>query len=119
MLLCYNALIWGHIQSGSVLVIVPVWNITIPPEHLEQAIQTNEMWKQVDLTLSRTEACLTLVDSETLDTDLGIFIQKLGLDIATADKFAITNRIKINGKDIKQESDSNKNLTNNVKAQQT
>ena len=43
---------------------------------------------------SGTEAWLTLVGGETLDSDLGIFIPKKGLDIATTDEFAKTNKVK-------------------------
>ena len=52
----------------------------------------------MDLNFSRAEACLALVGSENLDTDLGISIPKLGLDIATADKFSKANSIKITTK---------------------
>ena len=46
------------------------------------------------LLFSETEVCLTLVSSKTLDSDLGMFIPKWGLDNATADEFAKTNKIK-------------------------
>ena len=51
------------------------------------------------MTFSRTEAWLTLLGNETLDSDLGIFIPNQGLDKATADKFAKTNEIKTTDKD--------------------
>ena len=35
------------------------------------------------MTFSGTEACLTLVGNKTMDSNLGIFIPKQGLDIAT------------------------------------
>ena len=63
------------------------------------------------MTFSRTDDCLTSFDSETLDSDLDMFISKLGLDTAIADKFAKTNSVKIIDKDVKQESDTNKNIT--------
>ena len=53
--------------------------------------------------------CLTLVGSESLNTNLGIFIPKLGLDIATADKFTKQNGVKIN------DEDKNKNPTATTK----
>ena len=62
----------------------------------------------MDLTFSRTEACLTSLDSKTL----GISIPKLELDIATADKVAKTNGVEINNEDVKQESNTNKNIMN-------
>ena len=62
------------------------------------------------MTFSRTEAWLILVGSETLDSDLGIFIPKQGLDIATADKFAKTNRIKTIDGDKKQQSNTIQNI---------
>ena len=65
------------------------------------------MWKHVNLSFSRTEACLTLVGSETLDTNLDIIIPKLGLDIATEKKFGKRINVKINDKDVIPESDSN------------
>ena len=71
------------------------------------------------MTFSRTEACLTVLGSKTLDSDLGIVYFKTGLDIATADKFAKTNKIKTIDKDKKEESNTNKNIRNNVKTQQT
>ena len=40
------------------------------------------------------EAWLTFVGSKTLDTNLGLFIPQLSLDIATANRFAKTNNIK-------------------------
>ena len=46
------------------------------------------------MNFSRMEAWLTLVGSETLDSNLGIFIPKQGLHTASADKFAKTNEIK-------------------------
>ena len=46
------------------------------------------------MNFSGTEAWLTLVGSKTLDSDLGMFIPKWGLDIAAADKFAKTNKVK-------------------------
>ena len=49
------------------------------------------MWK---LTFSEPKAWLTFVGSKTLDTNLGMFIPKWGLNIATADKFAKTDAIK-------------------------
>ena len=58
------------------------------------------------MTFSRTEAWLPLVGSETLDSDLGIFIPKQGLDIATADKFSKTNKIKTINEDEKQQSNT-------------
>ena len=70
------------------------------------------------MTFSRTEACLTLVVSETLDSDLGIFIPKQGLDIATADKFAKTNEIKTINEGEQQQSNTNKNSTNKGNTQQ-
>ena len=71
------------------------------------------------MTFSRTEAWLTLVGSETIDSDLGIFIPKQGLDIATAEKFAKTNEIKIIDEDVKQQSNTNKKIMNNDETQQT
>ena len=60
------------------------------------------------LTFSRPEVWLNLVDSETGDSDLHIFIPKLGLDIATADKFDKTNNFKINNNNGKVEPDTYK-----------
>ena len=48
----------------------------------------------MDMTFSGTEGWLTLVASKRLDTDLGMFITKQGLDFATADKFSKTNKVK-------------------------
>ena len=42
---------------------------------------------------------------------------KKGLDIATADKSARTDNVKINDKDKKQELDSNLKITNNDESQ--
>ena len=42
---------------------------------------------------------LTFFDNETLDSDLNMFISKLGLDLAIADKFAKANSVKINNND--------------------
>ena len=58
--------------------------------------------------ISRTEAWLTLVGSETLDSKLGIFIPKKVLDIATADECSKQNCIKTTDKDTKHKSDTNK-----------
>ena len=48
----------------------------------------------MDLIPSRTEAWLAFLDSKTLDTNLGMFIPKWGLEFATGDKFAKTNKVK-------------------------
>ena len=61
---------------------------------------------------------MTVLGSETFDSDLGIVYSKTGLDIATADKFSKTNKVKTINEDVKQQSDTNKNITNNVKTQQ-
>ena len=53
---------------------------------------------------------LTSFDSETLDSDLDMFISFLVLDTAIADKFAKTNGVKINNEDVKQVSNTNKNI---------
>ena len=71
------------------------------------------------MTFFRTEAWLTLIGSKTLDSDLGMFIPNQGLDNAATEKLARTNNFKINYEHIKQESNSNKNITNNDKTQQT
>ena len=87
---------------------VPVRIVTIPPEHLKQAWQINGTWDALKLTFSRTEACLTVLGSETHDTDLGIVYSKTGLDIATADKLAKINEIKTIDEDEKQQSNTKK-----------
>ena len=54
------------------------------------------MGKHADLTLSRMEACLTALGSETLDTNLCIVYSKLGLDITAVGKFAKQNCVENN-----------------------
>ena len=63
---------------------------SIPLEHHDQAWPTNEMWNHMDTTFSGRK----LVGSKRRDTDLGKFIPKHGLNIATADKFAKQNGVK-------------------------
>ena len=63
------------------------------------------------MTFSRTDDHLTSFDRETLDSDLTMFISKLGLDTAIADKFANINGVKINDEDVKLESNTNKNIS--------
>ena len=53
----------------------------------------------MDFTFSRMETCLTSLGRKTLDSDLNMFISKLGLDLAIADKFAKANSVKINNND--------------------
>ena len=42
----------------------------------------------MDFDFTTVDDCLTSFDSETLDSDLDMFISVLGLDTAIADKFA-------------------------------
>ena len=67
--------------------------------------------KRVEMTFSRAEACLTVLGSETNDTNLGMVYSKTSLFDATADKFAEKYVVKINNEDIKHEFDTNKNIT--------
>ena len=64
------------------------------------------------------EACLTVLGSKTFDTNLGIVYFKTGLDIATADKFAKTIKVKTTDKDKNQQFDTNINTTQNVETKQ-
>ena len=67
---------------------VPVLIITIPGSTLNRLDKQTKCMKHVDLIPSGTKAWLTFVGSKTLDTNLGMFIPKWGLDFATGDKFA-------------------------------
>ena len=60
-------------------------------DRLEKLMICGNTWK---LAFSEPEAWLTFVGSRTLDTNLGMFIPKWGLDIAAADRFAKTNKVK-------------------------
>ena len=60
--------------------------------------------RRVDIDFSRPEVFLAVLGSKTIDTDLDIVYSKTGLDDATADKFAKTNSIKINDKDMKEDN---------------
>ena len=55
---------------------------------------------------------LTSFDNQTLDSDLDMLISIIGLDTAIVDKFAKTNNVKINNEEVKQESDTIKNIIN-------
>ena len=66
----------------------------------------------IDFDFSSVDDRLTSFDSETLDSDLDMFISILGLDTTIADNFAKTNGVEINEEDVKQEYNTNKNIAN-------
>ena len=74
--------------------------------------------KHMDFDFSWAEACLAVLGSETLETDLGILYSKLGLGNATANKFAKQNSVKINNNNAKTEIVKNENVTTKDKTQQ-
>ena len=72
----------------NVLLYVPIWIITIPPEHREQVWQTNEFRPKRGFGFLRNGSLVNPCWQQTLDFNLGIYIPKQGLDDATADQFA-------------------------------
>ena len=73
------------------------------------------LFRSIQSTVSRLDKRTKLenpVVSETLDSNLGMFIPKLGLNIATADKFDKQHGIKINNNNGKTGINTHENITN-------